>query len=159
MQGLQQRIANEKQASLEKPTLQKGSQGQSVRELQNILALWKIYAGSLNGVFDRTVENSVKAFQHQMFLEENGVVDSLTWKALYAGSPIQMPNLVLGDRHKTVEILQTLLQSIGYFNAEIDGNFGATTHSAVCAFQRQHYLKPDGIVSDRIWYLLSKIPH
>lgn len=159
MQGLQQRISSERQTSLQKPTLQKGSQGQSVKELQNILALWKMYAASLNGVFDQYLENSVKAFQHLMFLEENGIVDSFTWKALYAGSPIQMPNLALGDRDKNVEILQTLLQSIGYFNAEIDGKFGAKTHSAVCAFQRQHFLKEDGIVSDRVWYLLSKIPH
>lgn len=159
MPGLQHSVSGERQTSYQKSTLQTGSQGQSVKELQHILALWKIYKGSLNGVFDRSVENSVKAFQHQMFLEENGIVDSLTWKALYAGAPIQMPNLALGDRHKTVEILQSLLKSIGYFNAEIDGNFGAKTHYAVCAFQRQHYLKPDGIVSDRIWYLLSKIPH
>lgn len=159
MQGLEQTISGERQTSLQKPTLRKGSQGQSVRELQNILALWKMYAGCLNGVFDQSVENSVKVFQHQMFLEENGIVDSLTWKALYAGSPIQMPNLKLGDRHPTIKILQSLLQSIGYFNEEIDGKFGAKTHSAVCVFQRQHYLKADGIVSDRIWYLLSKIPH
>lgn len=159
MQGLQQRVPTDRQPNFNKPTLQKGSQERSVKELQHILALWKIYKGPLNGVFDQSVENSVKAFQHQMFLEENGIVDSLTWKALYAGSPIQMPILGLGDRHKTVEILQSLLQSIGYFNGEIDGKFGAKTHSAVCAFQRQHYLKPNGIVSDRIWYLLSKIPH
>lgn len=159
MQGLPQIIASERQSSFNKPILQKGFQGQSVKELQNILALWKMYVGCFNGIFDRSVENSVKAFQHQMFLEENGVVDSLTWKALYAGAPIQMPNLALGDRHPTVKILQNLLQTIGYFNGEIDGKFGAKTYSAVCAFQRQHYLKPDGMVSDRIWYILSKIPH
>ncbi|OKH37274.1 hypothetical protein NIES2119_13540 [[Phormidium ambiguum] IAM M-71] len=159
MQCLHHSISDKRQTSYQKPILQKGSQGQNVKELQHILALWKIYKGSLNGVFDRSVENSVKAFQHQMFLEENGIVDSRTWNALYAGAPIQMPNLVLGDRHQTVEIIQTLLQSIGYFHGEIDGKFGAKTHSAVCAFQRQHYLKQDGIVSDRIWYLFSKIPH
>jgi peptidoglycan hydrolase-like protein with peptidoglycan-binding domain len=152
-------MSNKSQISLEKPTLKKGCQGQTVKELQHILALWKVYSGSLNGIFDQCVENSVKAFQHRMFLEENGIVDCLTWKVLYAGAPIQMPELALGDCNESVEILQTLLRQLDYFNAEIDGKFGEKTHFAVCVLQRQHYLQTDGIVTDRIWYLLSKIPH
>ncbi len=47
-----------------------------------------------------------------------------------------------------VRALQSRLQALGYYNAEISGNFYGNTRDAVRAFQRQNALKVDGIVGE-----------
>jgi peptidoglycan hydrolase-like protein with peptidoglycan-binding domain len=38
-----------------------------------------------------------------------------------------------------------------------DGNFGSKTEAAVRAFQREHYLVPDGIVGPKTWLALDRV--
>ena len=42
--------------------------------------------------------------------------------------------------------LQSRLYTLGYYTAEIDGQYGAATREAVRAFQRRNGLAVDGIV-------------
>lgn len=146
-------------AQLNKPLLQQGDKGEAVKELQKLLTNLGTYTGSIDGIFGSVVKKAVIAFQHRVFLVEDGIVGSLTWQALYAGGPVNMPILSQGSLGKTVLTLQGLLKTTKDYNGAIDGEFGFQTKTAVQAFQKYSGLVPDGIVGDRTWYALSKVPH
>jgi peptidoglycan hydrolase-like protein with peptidoglycan-binding domain len=150
------------EALINKPLLQQGSRGEAVKELQNLLAHWAIYTaykGPFDGIFTQEVKRAVIAYQHQMFLVEDGIVGSLTWQALYKGAPVNMPVLREGSKGNAVITLQNVLKITGDYRNTVDGNFGPRTKTAVQAFQKRVGLVVDGIVGDRTWQALSKVPH
>jgi peptidoglycan hydrolase-like protein with peptidoglycan-binding domain len=57
-----------------------------------------------------------------------------------------MPTLKQGSSGAEVKKLQTNLKALGFDPVSVDGKFGATTKSAVIAFQRSKGLKDDGVV-------------
>ncbi|HAA27496.1 MAG TPA: peptidoglycan-binding protein [Cyanobacteria bacterium UBA8553] len=142
-----------------KPVLQIGSRGVGVVELQKLLAHWEYYYGSFDGVFGADVETAVKGYQHRVFLKEDGIVGSLTWKALYAGTPVNMPILRSGSTGSDVQLVQTILQFSGRYPYVIDGIFSPEMQVVVRTFQRDSGLPADGIIGDRTWNALSKMPH
>lgn len=146
-------------AKLNKPLLQQGAKGDAVVELQTLLATWNTYSGAVDGIFSLEVKNAVIAFQHRVFLVEDGIVGQLTWQALYTGMPVNMPILSLGSRGATVTLLQRLLKTTKDYLGAIDGDFGSNTKAAVIAFQKRSGLIADGIVGDFTWQALSKVPH
>ncbi|MFS8116897.1 MAG: peptidoglycan-binding domain-containing protein [Microcoleus sp.] len=144
---------------LNKPTLQMGSTGQAVIELQQLLFHWQSYFGPFDGNFTMQVKNAVIAYQHRVFLIEDGIVGSLTWQALYSGAPVNMPILMNGSSGNAVRIVQKVLQLNGYYLGTIDGLFGPMTRVAVIQLQTDKGLPADGIVGKRTWHALSKLPH
>lgn len=60
--------------------------------------------------------------------------------------PLPAAKLKLGDQGNAVKQLQRALSSLGYTTGTIDGLFGASTQSALIAFQTAHHLSPDGIL-------------
>lgn len=146
---------------LRKPVLRKGDTGDAVEELQKLLRYWEYYYDSIDGIFSQYVEWAVKAFQHRVYLEEDGVVGTLTWKSLYSGAPPVPPIPVLsrGSTGKYVRLAQRTLSLHGYYSFDIDGIFGAVTEAAVTTFQTDMALGADGIVGSRTWHALSKLYH
>ena len=61
-------------------------------------------------------------------------------------APTQEPILRTGSEGEAVKNLQGRLYTLGYYQGEIDGQFGPATKEAVQAFQRQNGLEADGIV-------------
>lgn len=51
--------------------------------------------------------------------------------------------------------LQELLKSAGYYQGEIDGNYGQPTEQAVISFQQKNGLTPNGIVGYKTWNTLA----
>ena len=66
-----------------------------------------------------------------------------------------MKMLQIGSTGIYVELLQSILKKIGYYNSDIDGIFGSKTMIAVKNFQEQFSLNNDGIVGNITWDKLS----
>ena len=60
--------------------------------------------------------------------------------------PTAEPVLRSGMTGEAVRNLQSRLYTLGYYSAEIDGQYGAATKEAVLSFQRLNGLDADGIV-------------
>lgn len=139
------------------PLLQIGSTDARVVAIQKLLVHWNLYDGAVDGLFSVQLEHALKAFQRQVFLPETGIVDTLTWRSLYAGSPIDMPILQRGSQGKAVFLLQQALQAGGQTVVALTGTFDRQTETAVQVFQRRKGLVVDGIVAACTWLSLSKI--
>lgn len=61
-------------------------------------------------------------------------------------APTPAPVLKNGSEGDQVKLLQSRLQSLGYYSGQIDGQFGPGTQGAVRTFQQQHGLDDDGVV-------------
>ena len=61
-------------------------------------------------------------------------------------APTPEPMLRTGSQGEDVKKLQSRLQTLGYYDGAIDGQFGGGTKKAVILFQQQNGLGADGIV-------------
>ncbi|BAZ08113.1 peptidoglycan-binding domain-containing protein [Calothrix sp. NIES-3974] len=68
------------------------------------------------------------------------------------GRPILRP----GMRGEEVTFLQQRLRALGYLSTPANGNFGATTESAVKALQQRFGLESDGVVGGATWNVLLR---
>lgn len=127
-----------------------GSAGPEVTDVQRRLAtLGRMTEPDDPGVFGRTTEAAVKAFQQERGLLADGVVGEDTWKALVEAS------YQLGDRNlwhrqpmirgDDVRDLQKRLNRLGFDAGQVDGLFGPQTESALRDFQLNVALNVDGI--------------
>lgn len=152
--------------STQRPTLQRGSQGAAVRELQTLLnQRMGALPLTVDGVFGQKTEFAVKVMQYRMFLAEDGIVGSKTWKSLEAGYPVDMPILRRGTQSIYVERLQRAFASYDeliqrtYNAGPVDGIFGPKTEAAVKRYQGEQRLVIDGIVGAHTWKALSYLSH
>jgi peptidoglycan hydrolase-like protein with peptidoglycan-binding domain len=146
-------------STLNKPELKEGSKGDAVKELEKLLDHHGVYSGAIDGIFGPAVTKAVKSFQHKVFLLVDGNVGSKTWRALYSGAPVDMPALKKGSKGDLVKTVQKILFSTKDYKGAIDGDFGPGMETAVKAFQVRLKLSGDGVVGNRTWFELSKIPH
>jgi peptidoglycan hydrolase-like protein with peptidoglycan-binding domain len=142
-------------------TIQVGSTGDDVKRLQRVLArhlLWNPF-GPITGVFDATLETSVKSFQQANGLTPDGVVGPSTWAKLPPYREAS-PTVTLGSLGPTVAWLQRVLAgkvvavnfSPSYAGA-IDGVFGPITEASVRALQTWAQVPTTGIVDDATWFV------
>ena len=62
-----------------------------------------------------------------------------------------MPLLKIGSRGIYVQLLQSVLNRLGYGAGDVDGIFGQRTENAVKRFQRTVGITVDGVVGKNTW--------
>lgn len=141
-------------------TISLGSTGDDVKRLQRVLArhlLWNPF-GPITGVFDATLETSVKGFQQSNGLTVDGVVGPATWATLPSYRE-ESPELEKGSKGPAVAWLQKALSGADIvieftpYNGAIDGIFGPKTEAAVRALQTWAGQATNGKVGDDTWFI------
>jgi peptidoglycan hydrolase-like protein with peptidoglycan-binding domain len=137
-----------------------GSTGDDVKRLQRVLArqlVWNPF-GPITGVFDATLETSVKSFQQANGLTADGVVGPSTWAKLPAYREAS-PTLAPGSKGPAVAWLQQALAgkvvavSFAPYAGAIDGLFGPLTEASVKALQTWAQVPASGVVDDTSWFV------
>ena len=133
-------------------SLRKGVIGSAVKDLQTKLKKLGFYNASIDGDYGDTTVAAVKAFQKKYNLTADGVAGSETLKKLDtayknadSNTSTDDDSLRKGATGTAVKTLQTNLKKLGFYTAYVDGSFGATTESAVKAFQKKYGLTADGV--------------
>lgn len=117
----------------------------------------------LDGIFDSATEDAVRSFQATRGLNANGLVDRLTWEAIYdeyqaLSLAEELPffpsnptdySAKLGEESSFVSIIQILLQELSSVydtleTVEITGIFDAATEQAIKELQRASGLEITG---------------
>lgn len=139
--------------------LKLNSKGTDVRNLQQDLTTLGYYWAEITGNFGAKTETAVKRFQEENGLTADGVAGTKTLNAVAAavarkgGTPASGGNagttLKLNSQGTKVSQLQTDLKQLGYYYADITGNFGERTEAAVKAFQKAKGLTADGIAGTK----------
>jgi peptidoglycan hydrolase-like protein with peptidoglycan-binding domain len=70
-------------------TLERGSEGPAVSDLQERLIAERFKPGEVDGIFGVITESAVKMFQVAVRLEADGIVGPLTWEKLHAAAEHQ----------------------------------------------------------------------
>ena len=147
-----------------KPTLRRGSSGESVVDLQMRLAAAGFDPAGVDGDFGPKTEAAVLAFQRAQALAVDGIVGPQTWARLAEvaarPSPAAQPAPVLrrGAMGDAVRALQQRLNALGFDVGSADGDFGPKTEAGVRAFQDSRGLVVDGIVGPQTWIALGVHP-
>lgn len=105
-------------------TLKLGQTGDDVKELQVLLSNNGCYTGAASGTFDVATATAVKSFQKANRLTVDGKAGPATMAKLESGSAVN-----------PMEVQQRL-KDLGYYDGDVDGNFGPLSTSAVKAFQK-----------------------
>jgi peptidoglycan hydrolase-like protein with peptidoglycan-binding domain len=141
-------------------TIGPGSTGDDVKRLQRVLArqlLWNPF-GPITGVFDASLETSVKSFQTANGLTVDGIVGPATWAKLPAYREAS-PTLASGRTGPAVAWLQQALAgqdvavNFAPYPGAIDGQFGPVTEAAVRALQTWAAVPVTGVVDDTSWFI------
>lgn len=74
--------------SINRPTLNLGSQGERVSELQAALKLLGFYTGAVDGNYNNATASAVSQFKQAAGLKPDGIVDAITWQRLFPSQPI-----------------------------------------------------------------------
>lgn len=155
-----------------------GETSNFVRILQYYLAVVAQNVGlipdvTIDGVFDRNTQNSIRAFQRVYGLPETGTFDETTRNELYnvylgivstlpdhyAGVPVAMyPGYILsyGMHGNDIRMLNEYLSKLstvynGIPYVEIDNEFDFSTRNGVIAAQRLFGLNVNGFVNEYTW--------
>jgi peptidoglycan hydrolase-like protein with peptidoglycan-binding domain len=121
------------------------------------MLLWNPF-GPITGVFDGSLETSVKTFQQNNGLTADGIVGPTTWAKLPPYREAS-PTLHVGSAGPAVAWLQqalsgkdVLVQFQPYAGA-IDGIFGPLTESATRALQGWADVAATGVLDDSTWFV------
>ena len=132
------------------PDLWKGSRGDDVFELQQLLDDHGYPAGKADGIFGSNTVNAVKFLQCDLGMSQDGVVTHDLLVRL-RDDPNSIPDydpyvqLQSGDRNYRVAVMQSRLKALNWLGGKADGIYGKSTKSAVQNFQKAAGLSADGI--------------
>ena len=120
--------------------LVKGSTGDQVRYMQQILKIFGYLDGAADGSFGNATLAAVKAYQNENGLAADGQAGSKTLTSM---------------KNKGAN-LQINLKKLGYYHGTIDVALGDGTLSALKSFQTVHKLTVDGVAGPKTLNEISK---
>lgn len=138
-----------------------GDSGDDIRELQHRLAQLEWFEGKITGDYETATRLAVEGFQGKRTLPATGEVDQATWDVLVKMTRepthdemynIMRPGPTLlaeGATGDSVKDLQARLKQIAWYEAKIDGIYGAKTVEAVRGFQAKREIPVTGEVDQR----------
>ncbi|MBP3542293.1 MAG: peptidoglycan-binding protein [Clostridia bacterium] len=154
-------------------SLEKGSQGAAVRNLQKQLKDLGYYSGSIDGDYGDGTVAAVTAFQQNYGLTADGVAGKATQNAIYSAlngggstgsgggstggssNPDNYGKTASSNGYTTVSqnsgsvsnvaAVQSALSAKGYYNGNFDGDFGSGTEQAVRDYQAAMGLRVTGM--------------
>lgn len=90
------------EVKINRPSLNLGSQGERVTELQAALKLLGFYSGAVDGIYQQSTIIAVAQFQQAAGLNPSGNVDNITWQKLFPNPSniiTSAPNPEIGRAH------------------------------------------------------------
>jgi peptidoglycan hydrolase-like protein with peptidoglycan-binding domain len=132
------------------PTIERGSEGELVRQLQAGLIELRFRPGEVDGVYGVYTESAVKSLQIWALVESDGIVGPETWRKFDNGDK-NHPELRKGAHQLAVRCVQRRLLGADIYEGEIDSKFGEKTDAAVRALQEREGLEVDGVVGPLTW--------
>ncbi|MBR5559816.1 MAG: peptidoglycan-binding protein [Clostridia bacterium] len=134
---------------------------ETIKSVQRMLAALGYYNGEITGNVGQKTETAIKSFQSKNGLDADGVIGPATLAKLESvynkkgssssgsSSSSSSAGLKLGDSGAAVRNLQSDLEQLGYYWADITGNFGSKTEAAVKLFQSKNNLTADGVAGQK----------
>lgn len=123
--------------------LKKGSKGDDVRRLQNLLNLLGYNCGNADGDFGAKTETAVKAFQKALKQTEDGKFGKNSFAAMKRALTSTKISLNKKSNAAQVTALQNIISDYGY-KCTADGSYGPKTEAAVKQYQKSRGLTQDG---------------
>lgn len=147
-------------------TTSSGADTNTVKSVQTMLKALKYYSGDITGNVGDKTKAAIKQFQKEFDLTADGVAGPKTIAKLESvynskgGSSVSTSSssgsaLKLGSTGTKVRDLQQDLTKLGYYWADITGNFGSKTEAAVKNFQEKNNLTADGIAGAKTLNAIS----
>lgn len=126
-----------------------GDHNERVGDVQSRLRTLGYRIDEPTGYFGGETKQAVRAFQQDRDILVDGIVGPHTWEELVEAS-WRLGDRTLYLRHPLMRgddvlTLQKRLNALGFDSGREDGIFGAETHAAVRAFQREYAISEDGI--------------
>lgn len=139
--------------------IRENSSGATVSKVQTELKALGYYYGQITGNAGPKTVAAIKSFQGKNGLTADGIAGPQTIAKIDAayeakggsssGSGSSASGLKLNSKGTDVRNLQQDLTTLGYYWAEITGNFGAKTETAVKRFQEENGLTADGVAGTK----------
>ena len=139
--------------------IRENSSGATVSKVQTELKALGYYYGQVTGNAGPKTVAAIKSFQGKNGLTADGIAGPQTIAKIDAayeakggsssGSGSSASGLKLNSKGTDVRNLQQDLTTLGYYWAEITGNFGAKTETAVKRFQEENGLTADGVAGTK----------
>lgn len=130
-------------------TLRKGSQGEKVKRLQNLLNLLGYECGNADGDFGAKTESAVRAFQSNFKIGVDGIFGETSYKTLKRALTSTNKVYKKGNKNNGVKALQLILNDYKCNCGTPDGIFGNGTLAAVKLRQKACGLAQDGIAGKK----------
>jgi peptidoglycan hydrolase-like protein with peptidoglycan-binding domain len=124
--------------------LKKGSSGDEVRRLQNLLNLFGYNCGDADGSFGAKTETAVMAFQKAMKLTQDGKFGKDSYNAMKRALTSTKLIFKKGSKGESVRALQNILNNYNKNKINADASYGAKTEAAVKEYQKSRGLSQDG---------------
>ena len=141
-------------------TSSSSSDSNTIKSVQTMLKALKYYTGEITGNAGNKTKTAIKKFQKEYHLTADGVAGPATIAKLESvyndkggssasSSSSSGSSLKLGSSGSKVRDLQQDLTTLGYYWADITGNYGSKTEAAVKNFQEKNNLNADGVAGTK----------